>query len=61
LLAWAALKLVVEDFPTSPPALLFVALAMYGGALIAGPRIARMPPPVERAGEPARAERQHVS
>jgi hypothetical protein len=40
-LAWGALKLLIEDFPTSPPSLLFVALALYGGALILGPRIAK--------------------
>ena len=40
-LAWGALKLLVEDFRTSPPSLLFVALALYGGALIVGPRIAK--------------------
>lgn len=40
-LAWGALKLLIEDLPTSPPSLLFVALALYGGALILGPRIAK--------------------
>jgi hypothetical protein len=37
-----ALKLLLEDFRTSPPSLLVVALALYGGALILGPRIARV-------------------
>jgi hypothetical protein len=41
LLAWGAVKLVVEDFSSSAPALLFVALALYGAALIVGPRMAR--------------------
>jgi hypothetical protein len=40
LLAWGAVKLVVEDFSSSAPALLFVALALYGAALIVGPRMA---------------------
>ena len=40
-LAWGALKLLLEDFRTSPPSLLFVAFALYGGALILGPRIAK--------------------
>ena len=41
LLAWGAVKLVIEDFSSSAPALLFVALALYGAALIVGPRMAR--------------------
>jgi hypothetical protein len=41
ILGWGAVKLLVEDFRTSPPLLLFVAFALYGGALIAGPQIAR--------------------
>jgi len=40
-LAWGAVKLLIEDFASSPPALLFVALALYGTALILGPRLAR--------------------
>jgi hypothetical protein len=40
LLGWGALKLLIEDFRTSPPLLLVVAFAIYGGALIVGPRIA---------------------
>jgi hypothetical protein len=40
-LAWGAIKLLFEDVRTSPPSLLFVAFALYGGALILGPRIAR--------------------
>jgi hypothetical protein len=40
LLGWGALKLLIEDFRTSPPLLLVVAFAFYGGALIIGPRIA---------------------
>jgi hypothetical protein len=39
LLAWGAVKLLIEDFRTSPPLLLVVAFALYGGALIVGPRI----------------------
>lgn len=45
-LAWGALKLLLEDFRTSPPSLLVVALALYGGALILGPRIAKTRAPV---------------
>jgi hypothetical protein len=41
LLAAGAIKLLVEDFPKSSAATLFVALAMYGGALIAAPRLVR--------------------
>lgn len=41
LLAVGAIKLIVEDFPASTAATLFVALATYGGALIAAPRLAR--------------------
>ena len=40
LLGWGALKLLIEDLRTSPPLLLVVAFAFYGGALILGPRIA---------------------
>jgi hypothetical protein len=46
LLGWGALKLLIEDFRTSPPLLLVVAFALYGGALIIGPRIAH---PITRA------------
>jgi hypothetical protein len=35
------LKLLFDDFPHSDPSTLFVALALYGGALIAAPRLAR--------------------
>jgi hypothetical protein len=35
------LKLVIEDFRLSRPATLFIALALYGAALIAAPRLAR--------------------
>jgi hypothetical protein len=40
-LAAGAVKLLAEDFPHSTAATLFVALAMYGGALIAAPRLMR--------------------
>jgi len=42
LLAAGAMKLVVEDFPQSSAATLFVALAIYGGALITAPRVLRV-------------------
>jgi hypothetical protein len=35
------LKLLLEDLPHSRPATLFLALAFYGGALIAAPRMGR--------------------
>ena len=38
-LAAGGVKLLVEDFPHSTAATLFVALAMYGAALIAAPRL----------------------
>jgi len=40
-LAVGAVKLLMEDFPASNAATLFVALASYGGALIVAPRIVR--------------------
>ena len=50
-----ALKLIIEDFPSGRPSTLFLALAIYGGALILGPRFgarARVatggPPPAPR-------------
>lgn len=54
------LKLMLEDFRYSKPATLFVALALFGAALVCAPRFARrhapadQPPPetVERAGAP---------
>ncbi|MFN7913904.1 MAG: hypothetical protein U0Q55_01095 [Vicinamibacterales bacterium] len=39
-----ALKLLVQDFPSSRPATLFVALAAYGVALIAAPKLWRRQP-----------------
>ena len=44
LFAWAALgaiKLVVEDFASGSPATLFVSLVLYGGMLVALPRLLR--------------------
>lgn len=40
-LAVAGVKLVVEDLPRSRPATLFLAFALYGGALILVPRLRR--------------------
>jgi len=40
-LAIGAIKILAEDLPASRPATLFIALAVYGAALIAVPRIAR--------------------
>jgi len=40
-LAAGGLKLVVEDLPRSRPATLFIALPLYGGALIVAPRLGR--------------------
>jgi len=41
ILALGGLKLLAEDFPHSTAATLFIALAMYGAALIAAPRLIR--------------------
>jgi hypothetical protein len=41
LLGLGALKLVVEDLPRGRPVTLFLAFALFGGALIAVPRLAR--------------------
>lgn len=46
LLAWGLLKLLFEDFRVSPPSLLFVALALYGTALMVAPRLARRTAPL---------------
>jgi hypothetical protein len=43
ILAAGGVKLLVEDVPTSTAATLFIALAVYGGALIAAPRLIRRP------------------
>jgi len=40
-LAAGGLKLLAEDLPRSRPATLFIALALYGGALIVAPRLGR--------------------
>jgi hypothetical protein len=40
-LVLGAVKLLAEDLPRSSAATLFVALAVYGGALIAAPRVMR--------------------
>ncbi len=48
-LGWGATKLLFEDVRTSPPSLLVVAFALYGGALILGPRIAKTRAPAEQA------------
>jgi hypothetical protein len=40
-LAAGGLKLLIEDLPRSRPATLFIALALYGGALIVAPRLGR--------------------
>ena len=41
LLGYGAVKLVIEDLRLSSPLLLVVAFALYGGALILGPRVAQ--------------------
>jgi hypothetical protein len=46
ILAWGGVKLLVEDFRSSSPLLLFAGLATYGGALIVGPRLAQGAQPV---------------
>jgi hypothetical protein len=45
ILGWGLVKLVFEDFRVSPPSLLFVALALYGAALIVAPRLAKRSTP----------------
>src|SRR4051794_31428389 len=52
-LAAGGLKLLVEDLPRSRPATLFVALALYGGALILAPRLGH-------AARPARPVRHEA-
>ncbi|HEY3359041.1 MAG TPA: hypothetical protein VGQ83_37670, partial [Polyangia bacterium] len=42
----AALKILVQDVPNGRPATLFLALGLFGGALIVAPRLVR-----RRAGE----------
>ena len=41
LLAGIALKMVAHDFQYSRPATLFIAMALYGAALIVAPRLRR--------------------
>jgi uncharacterized membrane protein AbrB (regulator of aidB expression) len=41
LLIGVGLKMVVEDFKYSRPATLFIAMALYGAALIVAPRLRR--------------------
>ena len=43
-LAFGGVKLLLEDFPSSRPATLFIALAVYGVALMAVPRLTRRIP-----------------
>lgn len=40
-----AVKLLVEDIPTSRPTTLFIALALFGAALVAAPRLTKRTPP----------------
>ena len=44
IVGWGLLKLLFEDFRVSPASLLFVALGLYGSALILAPRLARRTP-----------------
>jgi hypothetical protein len=41
LLIGTGLKMVAQDFTTSRPATLFIAMALYGAALIVAPRVRR--------------------
>lgn len=41
LLGWGLVKLLFEDLRVSPPSFLFVALALYGAALIVAPRLVK--------------------
>jgi hypothetical protein len=47
-----AVKLIVEDLPRSRPATLFIALAFYGVALIAAPRMASTQSATSAASRP---------
>lgn len=51
-LAAGGVKLLVDDLPRSRPATLFIALALYGGALIVAPRLGR--PRASAAAPPVR-------
>jgi hypothetical protein len=50
LLVVIGLKMVTQDFPASRPSTLFVALALYGLALLVAPRLRRRPQPVPAPG-----------
>jgi hypothetical protein len=54
-LALAGVKLVVEDLRRSQPATLFLAFALYGGALILVPRLRRREPLAGPPPEPSRS------
>jgi hypothetical protein len=43
LLIAGGLKILLEDLSTSRPATLFIALALYGAALILAPRVLKRP------------------
>lgn len=44
-LGLGAVKLLVEDIPRSRPTTLFIALALFGAALVAAPRLTKRAPP----------------
>jgi hypothetical protein len=52
-LAFGGLKILIEDVPRSQAATLFIALAAYGAALIATPRMMRSPEPAPGASSAA--------
>jgi hypothetical protein len=52
-LALGGVKLFAEDLRFSRPATLFLALALYGAALVAAPRLARRPPMDDRSASSA--------
>jgi hypothetical protein len=57
-LAIAGVKMVLEDLPRSRPATLFLAFALYGGALIVVPRLRRRGDRVAAPPAPPRAQTQ---
>jgi hypothetical protein len=48
LLAAIGVKIAAEDLPKGRPATLFLALALYGAALVIAPRLTRRGLPPER-------------
>ena len=58
LLVGIGLKMVAQDFKYSRPATLFIALALFGAALILAPRLRKSAEPLHKARRSTRAERK---